>query len=379
MANMIDYVKWRGDITFKELPLNEIDSLIFTELAYVPYDNFVSDAIQCRGIQLNTLAEKFFAVNSNKTKIGAIIPTDHILELFSVAARSKRFGGVHIRAYVNEVDVKTEKQFSAMCFDIDMHTTYVAYRGTDDTIIGWKEDLNMAFFTPIPAQQRGAEYLEAVGSCTRHNLYVGGHSKGGNLAIYSALMVSEKVKRKIISVHSFDGPGFKKEFVKAHKSDSIAPRLIKIMPEGAIIGAIFHPMGKCKFVKSIGKGLFQHDAFTWELMGKEFLYVREPNKSSIEFHETLENWVEQMTDTEKIDFVEAVYKLCTVNDSSTLSDIATDKFKFIIGVLKTDEKTKKTFLSLINRLIKQKYFKKGIGKGKKINEEKNDINKKTKK
>lgn len=362
MTNMIDYVKWRGDISFKELPLNEVDSLIFTELAYVPYDNFVSDALDCKGIPLSKLADNFFSVNSNKTKIGAIIPNEPIFELFQLTAKSKRFGNVLVRGYINEVDIGDEKQFSAMCFDIDAHTTYVAYRGTDDTIIGWKEDLNMAFFTPIPSQKRGAEYLESVGASTRHNLYIGGHSKGGNLAIYSALMANERVQKKIIAVHSFDGPGFKKEFIAEHKKNPILPRLIKILPEGAIIGAIFYPVGKCKYVKSEGKGLYQHDAFTWEVMGKDFITVREPSKTSTDFHNLLETWVDGMSEEEKVDFVDALYKLCTVNDSTTLSDIATDKLKFIVGVLKTDDKTKKTFLTLINRLIKQKYFKKDDSK-----------------
>lgn len=363
MSNVIDYVKWRGDISFTESPFNEVDALVFSELSYVHFDDVVSGSFLSKGMPLSALADKFFTLHYDRNKLGAILPTESIIELFKVASQSRRFGDVLVKGFVNEVDIKTEKQFCAMCFVIGNDTTVVVYRGTDDTIIGWKEDLNMAFFTPIPAQKQGEEYLNKViesGNSSRY--FVCGHSKGGNLAIYSSLMAKEECQSKIERVYSFDGPGFKKSFIELVKDNPLLSRVRIICPEGAIIGVIFDPAGECRFVESTAKGLYQHDAFTWELLGTEFVYVVEPAKSSVDFHVTLEKWVENMTDSEKAEFVDALYKFLSVNEATTLSDIASDKFKFLLGVLKTDDKTKKTFLNFMNRLIKEKYFK---GNGKK--------------
>ncbi len=363
MANIIDYLKWRGDISFSDSPLNEVDALIFSELSYVRFDDLVPSSVISKGIPLSILAEKYFSLHFDNTKLGAILPTESILELFKLASKSRRFSNIMVKGFVNEVDLKAEKQFCAMCFDIGKTATVITYRGTDDTIIGWKEDFNMAFFTPIPAQKQAAEYLNSVVErSNKEHYYVCGHSKGGNLATYSALLASEKVQNKIEAVYNFDGPGFKKTFIEAEKNNPIISKLNKICPDGAIIGAIFNSLEKCKFTKSTAKGLYQHDAFSWELLGREFIVAKHQSKTSKQFHDTLESWVERLTDKEKVDFVEALYKFFTVNETATLTDIASDKVGFLIGVLKTDEKTKKTFFTLMNRLVKEKYFKKNTEK-----------------
>lgn len=360
MANVIDYIKWRGDVSFSESPLNEIDALIFSELSYVCFDDLVPASVVSKGIPLITLAEKFFSLQYGTNKLGAILPTDSILELFKMASMSRRFSSVSMKGYINEVDLKAEKQFCAMCFDVGKTTTVVVFRGTDDTIIGWKEDLNMAFFTPVPAQKQAAEYLNSViDRSERDHYYVCGHSKGGNLASYSALKVKESARDKIVAVYNFDGPGFKQEFLEEEKSNPMISKMHKICPEGAIIGAIFDPIEECRFVKSFQKNIYQHDAFSWHVLGREFIYSQQ-QKSSRDFHNILEDWVSRLTDKEKIAFVEALYKFFTVNESSTLSDIATDKVGFLIGILKTDDKTKKTFFTTVNKIVKEKYFSKDI-------------------
>ena len=342
-----------------------IDALIFSELSYVHFDDLVASSLDTKGIPLSSLCHKFFSLHYDKIKIGAIIPTEKIIELFKLVAHSRRFSSVTVRGYVNEVDVRAEKQFCAMCFDIGKNITVVAYRGTDDTIIGWKEDLNMAFFTPIPSQRRSAEYLKKVLCESQRELYyVCGHSKGGNLATYATLKATKQMQSKIVASYNFDGPGFTKSFASAYSKNSVAPKLIKISPEGTLVGSIFDSVEHQSFVKSKAKGLYQHDAFNWEIMGKDFVYVNKQTKSSADFHRTLDGLVDGMTKTEKIEFVDALYKFLTVNDATTLTDIASDKIKFIFGILKSDEKTKKTVFSLMNRVIKEKYFKKDLSNSK---------------
>ncbi len=359
MINIFEYLKWRGDITFDSFPLNELDSLVFAELSYIPYDNIVSSAMRGTGISISEIYHNNFESKKEGIKIGAIFPEKQLAELIKTAAETERFKNVHIRAYVNDIDLKHEKQFSAMCFDISDDYTYVAFRGTDDTIIGWKEDLNMSLFTPIPAQKEAVDYLNAVGSISKRNLYIGGHSKGGNLAVYSAFEADRKVQKRIVSVHSFDGPGFRKEFLeKAEENLQLVEKTINFIPESALIGVIFDTIGKREYVKSYAKGgLRQHDAFTWEVDKTSLSRAESLSKSSMQFHKSLEELVAEMTEEEMTDFVDAVYKLCTANDSETLTDILSNKLKFINALFKADGKSKKTMWINVKRIFKKTFFK----------------------
>lgn len=356
MANIIDYIRWRGDVSFLYDPFNEVDSLILAELSYIPFELVIED--NEKGEELSVLAQKFFSLPNGEVKIGAIIPEKEIRETFKLVAESKRFKNLKLKKYLSITSKEEEKQFCGMCFEIDKNLYCIAYRGTDDTLVGWKEDFNMSFNTPIPAQIEAKKYLEEIGLRTRKQIYVCGHSKGGNLASYASLTVSERVKKKIVAVYSFDGPGFRKDFLESIEDDIIKAKTIKFLPKSSIIGMIYDPVGLCAYIKSDGKGLYQHDAYNWQVLNNKFLTVDSLDKTSIDTHDLLNKWTASMSKEERSEFVEALYKLVSVNDTATLSDIASDKFKFILGIFKTDGKTKKVFLSAINRLIKEKYFKK---------------------
>ena len=353
MANILDYVKWRGDITFDYDPFNVVDSLILSELAYVPFDDFIEN--NDKGDSLCHIAKRFFSTKENEINMGAILPDKEIKELLKLTSLSKRFKNIKIKNYINIISKKEEKQFCAMCFQINRNTSCIAFRGTDDTLVGWKENFNMSFNTPIPAQKDALEYLNKYGAKI-NNIYLCGHSKGGNLASYAALFMDKKIKNKIIEAHNFDGPGFRDDFLKDIDDKEIKEKTIKFLPQSSVIGMIYDAIGKCVYVNSIGKGIYQHNAFNWQILGNKFITVSELDASSIETHDLLNKWTTSMSSEERSEFVEALYKLLTVNDTATLSDIASDKYKFILGVLKSDGKTKKVFLSAINRLIKEKYI-----------------------
>ena len=355
MTNIFDYLKWRVDISFNAYPLNEIDSIIFSQLSYIPYDNIVSYDMQQKGISLNELYNKHFSDPQKPIKIGALFPEKKIIELIKYASESERFKNVFVRGYINEIDLKHEKQFSAMCFDMPDGTTYVAFRGTDDTIVGWKEDFNMSLFTPVPAQKEAVDYLNEVGKHTNNSIYVGGHSKGGNLAVYSSFLANKETQEKILKIHSFDGPGFRFGFLKnARKNRFLVEKVTNFIPESAIIGAIFDTIGKRVYIKSrVKSGLRQHDVFTWKIEYTKLGRVPALSDSSIQFHNSLEEMVADMSEEEKKDLVEALYKLGTANDSETLSDILTNKFKFINALFKVDGKSKKTMWKSFKDVFKR--------------------------
>ena len=363
MSNIIDYVKWRGDISFLESPLNAVDALIFSELSYLNFEDLAPSSVKVQGVPLSALSDMFFTLHYDKMNIGAILPAEQIFELFKLCARSRRFANVFVKGYINDIDIKEQKQFCAVCFDVGKNTTAVVFRGTDDTLIGWKENLNMSFFAPIPSQSQSVDYLrDIILSTDKEHFVLCGHSKGGNLAVYSALLTETELQKKIAGVYDFDGPGFKNDFVEAVVNNKILKKIYKISPENTFIGAIFNSVGKCKYVKSSVKGFYQHDAFSWEVLGRDFVYAKQQSKGSLDFHDTLERLVGNMSEKETIEFVDALYKFMTVNDATTLTDVASDKMKFIFGILKTDMKTKKTVFDLMNRVIKEKYFKKSSDK-----------------
>ena len=356
MPNIIDYIKWRGDIGFESSPFNEIDSLIFAELSYIPFEKVIDETKASES--LKELSAKFFSYPAEETKLGAIIPEKEIKELLMLAGNSNRFKNVKLRNYISKICTKEEIQFCGMCFVLNKKECCIAYRGTDDTLVGWKEDFNMSFNTPIPSQIESVKYLDSVGLRASKTIYVCGHSKGGNLASYAALFACKKVKKKIATVHSFDGPGFRSDFLENIEEEDIKLKTTKYLPQSSIIGMIYDSVGECVAIKSDGKGIYQHDAFKWNVLGDKFLIAEKLDKSSTDTHDLLNKWTKSMSKEERIEFVEALYKLITVNESATLSDIASDKFKFILGIIKSDGKTKKVFLSAINRLIKEKYFSK---------------------
>lgn len=357
MASLSDYFKWRGDITFDKSPLNEIDSLIFTQLCYIPLKGVVSKSFEENGITIKQYYEENVENKKNLEKMGALIPNDKIWILCKYAANSPRFENVRMRGYVREIDNTREKQFCALCFDLPDNTTYISFCGTDDTIVGWKEDFNMALFTPVPAQNDSVEYLNKFSETNDRKIYLGGHSKGGNLAIYAGFMSNERARNSILAIHNFDGPGFRYDFLRiARKNTEIASKVINFLPDSTIIGAIFDTIGARIYVRSRAKGVGQHDLFTWYLQpATNFMTVDKISKTSIQFHNTLERWVANMDDKEKVEFIDAFYKLCKANDSDTLTDIMTNKRKFVSALFNVDEKSKKVLWRVMSDSVKE-YF-----------------------
>lgn len=354
MPNIIDYMKWRSDIAFSQVGINDIDCLIFSELSYLPFEGVVPSIEEGKYIMLVDAVHKFFNIHKSGISVGAIIP-DQIIGLFKHAGRTNRFSDVKMWGYVNDVDHSNEKQFSAICFTIEDGTTFVAYRGTDDSIIGWKEDFNMAIYTPIPAQKEAVDYLEKMHKKVKGPIIVGGHSKGGNLAVYSSINASNSVKKRINKIYNFDGPGFKDDFISQNDIKTI-DKIINILPENSIIGRIFDIIGRYEIVNSTNKGIMQHDAFSWSVMSCDFVYASEFTEQSDEFHIILKKWVSKMSKDEVVEIIETLHKVMTNSNVTALSDITSDKFKFILNILKSDSEDRKTIWNGVKKLLSEKYF-----------------------
>jgi len=322
MANMLDYLAWRGDVSFSYSPFNEVDNLILSEMAYVPFEGIVPNPSSGNGISIEDASEIFFSKHTEEEFIeleaGSIAKAPLVLKK---AAESQRFSGTKLSCYVNEIDRDTQVQFSAVCFHLPDHTVYVAFRGTDHTIVGWKEDFNMSFLSKTPGQERAAFYLNQIGAFPFRKLRVGGHSKGGNFAVYGSVFCNDKVRKKILAIYSNDGPGFQSEILNQPSYAEMLPKIYSIVPEHTIVGMILENAYSHKIIKSTGIGLMQHDALTWQVCGKEFVEVTQLGEDSKIFSETLRSWLSEIDTDCREEFVDILFNALTYDGAETTEEL----------------------------------------------------------
>ena len=255
MANIIDYLKWRGDITFEQVKLGEVDNLILSLLSFVDFTGIVSPDPSAPPVTLKQAAMQFFFENDIKKNQGpGLIISPQIYKMFRMMAECKRFANLQLTAFVNEVDLQEEKQFCALTIRLKDSISYISIRGTDDTIVGWKEDFNLLFLDEIPSQKRVVQYVNAVCASQSGNFYIGGHSKGGHLALYAAVKCTEYANR-IVAAFSNDGPGFSQAFTELPEYQAAESKFHVYMPQNSIVAMFFANTEKRRVVKSKQVGL----------------------------------------------------------------------------------------------------------------------------
>ena len=272
MANVMEYLDWRGDLSFSAVPLCEVDNLILSEICYVDFEGIVSSSFD-KPILLSTAVRAYLRRHrGERAYLGAIVPKQ-IIALMAKASRTERFGKIRVCGYINHISDDNQMQFSAMTYLLDDKHVFVAYRGTDDTIIGWKENLNMSFMHPVPAQLEAVSYLEALAEEREESIYVGGHSKGGNLAVYALAKCKPEVKDRVIGAFNNDGPGFNREFIESLDYESTRAKIRTIIPESSVVGILLEHEEKYEVVKSSQVGIWQHDSLSWEVLGASFIHL----------------------------------------------------------------------------------------------------------
>ncbi len=354
MANLNEYIKWRGELSFSEAPLNEVDNLIFSMLSYIDLRSIIPEELTPVSIPLKAAANGFFNRNPDlkKVSMGLIIPKD-ILKLLHAIKETRRFQSVELCGHVNQIDTETEMQFSATTFLLDSGTVLVAYRGTDDTLVGWKEDFNMSFMPVVPAQRAALEYLRKVAKAfPKRPLAVTGHSKGGNLAVYAAAKLETKLQDRILTVQSNDGPGFGSDLLKTDSYMRVRSRVKTFVPQGAVIGMLLEHEENYTVIKSRHIGLFQHDALSWDVMGSSLVRAPELNRDSKRNDRVLNDWIRQMTPEQREEFSESLYRILSADSAMTLTELASAKNKWIRKSRELDPMVYKTVLKTISLLIR---------------------------
>lgn len=335
MGNIMDYISWRGDLSFEQSQFNEVDNFILACFSYVNLDGIPAVTKQ-KGIGLKKLTEEFMKLHTMKEleadKSFIRLAPFMMMEM----AKSVRFGKCVVRNYVNDIVTEAEQQFAAMEIVLEDGTSYVSFRGTDDTIIGWKEDFNLSTGV-VPAQKRAIEYLQKISEHTDGMLRVGGHSKGGNLAIYGSVMC-KSAHEKILEIYSNDGPGFSREFQELPEMKEMMPKIIRIIPEYSIIGTLLEHEKEPVIVASSSKGLLQHDGFSWEVQGPALVRRDSLNKTALRFIEILHKWIDGMDMEQKRLLIEDLFATLQASGYENLSEVQSGGLKSLAAMVKRVEK-----------------------------------------
>ncbi len=345
MANMLDYVIWRGDIGMDYAPFDAIDALLFASLCYLDFegvDNHVG----------HTLAEA--------DREGLIRDTDHNLfptrkQLFEHMARCRRFGECRMHHFITLTDRDAEMQFSATSYDLPDGTCCVAFRGTDATVVGWREDMNMSVLDPVPGQEAALYYMEKMMESGGGSVRITGHSKGGNLGIYAASHLSASLQDRISEIWSFDAPGMAPDVFNSEGYQRIASKIHHYVPQTSIVGLMLEYPRPYTVVHSTASGIQQHDIHSWQLIGPRFEEMDSVDETAIAVRDTLHEWVDKSDKKQRAAFVDAVFQILESTNVTTVGELKGEKMKnlraMINGSRDLDPEMRKEFSKLMNLFI----------------------------
>ena len=348
MGIIFDYLDQVAYDSIYDTPFNELDMLMLTEITYLPFDQIVSDQISpdctCR---LFEAAEKV-------PQDLSMLVTKNRLKLLEKAASSTRFKNIKLMGYVNDIDPDVQKQFAAMIFKIKPETYVLTFRGTDDSIIGWKEDFHMTYMDQVPAQKTAVNYLRKAMDTLPGQFILTGHSKGGNLASYAASQIEPEYQERIQIIYSYDAPGLNHSVITSQGYQTISDKIKRYIPQGSIVGMMLETPKQAQIVKStaIG-GLAQHDTFTWQISDQTFVLLDNLNPDSLQVDKTLKNWVDSVSDEELKDFFDLFFGLILDAGISSINDLTKlENFNKILAVFENANALTDEEREMLTRLAK---------------------------
>lgn len=348
MADMLDYIRWRGDLPFTVSPPNEVDAVIFSTLSYIPFRGRAAFHPE-EAIPFSEAVEEFFSYPE---------PPDYVraqrdLDLLKAAGESVRFGNTRITEYRPKFIKEQDTQFAGVTFLLDDGSLFVTFRGTDNTLVGWKEDLSMSFRSVIPSQALAKQYLQDVLMTHSGPVRVSGHSKGGNVAVYAVSQSAPVIRDRVLEVYNQEGPGFSAEFLEDPGYQSILPKIRTYLPQGSMIGVVLYRAEPVIIVQSHETGIMQHDPFSWDICGTAITRMDALNANSRFFRLTMENWLAGFDMDDRVRLVNMLYDLLTSGDVEVMDDVLQPKSLInYVARLRGSELIRKYLASDLNSLLK---------------------------
>ena len=342
MSNIIDYLKWRGDLRFEVDPFNEIDNVILSRLSYLPFHDIYMEQKE----NIESIAKKM-----------EIVPKENFCwkedkQLIQELAKSERFKNLTISDWTQSVDIKDEKQFGAITIWLPKGEKYISFEGTDMTLLGWKESFNMSFMTNIPSQLEAVKYLEKIANKYSEDIRIGGHSKGGNLAVYSAIFCDENIKNRIIEILNADGPGFSEQIIFDEKYIKIADRIKTYIPQTSIIGILLEHNEDYNIIKSTQKGIMQHDIYSWQVNNTELIKINELTNESKMVNAIVKDWLYNTTPEQREKFINTLYEIVGKTDAKKITDFSTQWLKNLKKIIETYKTMKEDEKKQMEHMIK---------------------------
>ena len=356
MKNMLTYLKKYGNLSFNENPFNEIDALILSQISYMNIDLFSNDENQevfVKDVLTEANAKKL--AYANMTRSG----NEKFCKCFE---RTRRYDNVYFKHYCNKLDVLNAEQFFAVSFFVD-NKIFISYRGTDLTIAGWREDANMAFQSVVPAQTDAVDYLNTIYDLYRAQIILGGHSKGGNLALYAASRADDEVRNHITKIYDFDGPGvLDKNFFKRKSFLEISNRLVAVSSTMSVVAMLLYNVKNIEFLKTSGFTVLQHDPFNWHIKDDgTFVRVKRNSISSRYLAKAVDNFFETTTADDRERFTNILVYLTREKPESSLLDIKHHP----LGYMKMHRERKK-LLGEEDRYFYKRFYKHITGSFKEV-------------
>lgn len=344
MSNINDYLLWRGDIPItSKFKFNEIDSMILARFSYLVFEKIKmneKETIKSIYEKMKDIPNEDFRYNGDK-------------ELITYLGQSNRFKNMEITDYVKTNKKAIEKQFCAITIHISDKEMYISYIGTDNTIYGWKEDFNMSFMDNVPCQIEGKEYAEKIAKkYPNKNIRIGGHSKGGNVAIYSAITIPTDIQNRIVKVYNYDGPGFSKNIINKYGNDKVIDKIETYIPQDSIIGRILNHKEKITISLSNEKGILQHDIYSWQVLRDDLIKSKQNTEVSENIDKTLTDWLETTKPEQRKIFIDTVFEVFYSTDANTFGEISKNFSTNIPKMLKKYGQISKEDKKVITNMIK---------------------------
>jgi len=351
LPDLFDYLTWRGDIPLTQVPLTPVDNLILSNLSYIHFQNLLPSGLQ-RPVPLKTAAAAFLALPQSQQRARSRCKED--LELLAALSHSPRFAPLELCFYDDRFIPEEEMQFAAMAILPGDGSAFLSFRGTDSTIVGWKEDFNMSFMDAVPAQLAALDYTRRFADLFSGPLYLGGHSKGGNLAVFAAALCPPKVRDRIRAVYNNDGPGFTDRVLTSPGYQELLTRMHTFVPQSSVIGMLLEHEETYTVVKSRHIGIFQHDPFTWEVLGGDFVRMEEVTAGSRITDRALKSWVAGLSSLQRSRIVDTVFELMSANDIDYTEQLRQPaNLLAILRTLKdTDWDTRRLLADALGKLVR---------------------------
>lgn len=352
-GNVIDYVTEYGDCPFAEQDFGDVDSLALCQLAYLKFDGFVP------GVREYAPWVTLWEIAKKAEETGGLFAEDWFEKsnraLVKAMLSGRRFRNLRMNCYVNLIEKEWETQFSAITFLLENGMLYIAFRGTDESIVGWKEDFNMAFRHPVPGQLYSAKYLNMVFNRFRAPAYVGGHSKGGNLAEYGAMKCAPYALKNIVKIYNMDGPGFRPEILEEGAYHKIEDRVVKILPRSSLVGMIFEQDNRYQVVESKNLGVAQHNPYSWLVKEGDFIRVEAVRSGRKRRNKALNEWILSLSEEQLHVFVDTLYQVVTASQAEDMLEFAanlkTSMNRVLAALRDVDDQTARMIREMVKSLF----------------------------